>query len=213
MSSTTGSKRTLESQHNNPPETLGGNPSLPNTEPNKKDAPINEERSAENATRTAGAAAEVIRNLTQRVADQAQAGLHAVVGVQAPLADVSLSQGRRLMEITTSVTGICHEAARRSGDDMLAVTESFNKLGVGLQTYQRAYLDILSRSTESISLKQNNMMHADSPVKLAEIQRDIYIGIVNSMFAGSTALLQIAGQIAQDAARPLQERALAHKKI
>jgi len=213
MSSTTEPKKTLGSQHNNPPETLACNPSLPNTEPSKKDAPINKERSAEKATRTAGAAAEVIRNLTQRVADQAQAGLHAVVGVQAPLADVSLSQGRRLMEITTSVTVICHEAARRSGDDMLAVTESFTKLGVGLQTYQRAYLDVLSRSTEGISLKQNDMMHADSPVKLAEIQRDIYIGIVNSMFAGSTTLLQIAGQIAQDAARPLRERALAHKQI
>jgi hypothetical protein len=54
------------------------------------------------------------------------------------------------------------------------------------------------------------VLQVNSPVKLAEIQHDIYIDVVNNLFMGSTTLLQIAGQIAQDAVRPLQERVRAH---
>ena len=207
-------KKAPDSQNNNQPETRNGGGSLPNLGQSAKDIPNIGEGSAEVATRAAGAAAGIVRNLTQRVAEQAQAGLqvglHALAEMQAPLAAVSTSQSRQLMEITTSVTDICHEAAQRSGDDVRAVTESFHNLARGLQTYQRAYLDLLSRSIEGVSRKQHDVLQANSPVKLAEIQRDIYIDVVNNLFAGSPTLLQIAGKIAQDAVRPLQERARAH---
>jgi flagellar biosynthesis/type III secretory pathway protein FliH len=216
MPSVSEPKKATESQNNNQPETRNGGGSLPNPGQSAKDVPNIGERSAEAATRAAGAAAGIVRNLTQRVAEQAQAGLqvglHAVAEMQAPLAAVSTNQSRQLMEITTSVTDICHEAAQRSGDDVRAVTESFHNLARGLQTYQRAYLDLLSRSIEGVSRKQHDVLHVNSPVKLAEIQRDIYIDVVNNLFAGTTTLLQIAGQIAQDAVRPLQERAQAHGK-
>jgi hypothetical protein len=214
MPSVSEPKKATESQTNNQPETRDGGGSLPHLGQSAKDIPNMGERSAEAAARAAGAAAGVIRNLTQRVAEQTQAGLqvglHAVAEMQAPLATVSTNQSRQLMEITTSVTDICHETAQRSGDDVRAVTESFHNLARGLQTYQRAYLDLLSRSIEGISRRQHDVLQVNSPAKLAEIQRDVYLDVVSNLFAGSTTLLQIAGQIAQDAVRPLQERARAH---
>src|ERR1700733_1558114 len=206
MPSVSEPKKTPEIQNSNQPETRNGGGSLPNPGQSAKDIPKIGEKPAEAAARAAGAAAGTIRNLTQRVAEQAQAGLqvglHAMAEMQAPLAAVSTNQSRQVMEITTSVTDICHEAAQRSGDDVRAVTESFHNLARGLQTYQRAYLDLLSRSIEGISRKQHEVLQADSPVKLAEIQRDIYTGVVNNLFTGSATLLQIVGQVAQDAVRP-----------
>jgi hypothetical protein len=214
MPSVSEPKKAPEFQNNTQHETGNGGGSSPGPIQSAMDVPNVGEGSAEAATRTTGAAAGTIRNLTQRVAEQAQAGLqvglHAVAEMQAPLAAVSTNQSRQLMEITNSVIDICHEAAQRSGDDVRAVTESFHNLARGLQTYQRAYLDLLSHSIEGVSRKQHEVLQADSPVKLAEIQRDIYTGVVNNLFTGSATLMQIVGQVAQDAVRPLQERAKAH---
>jgi len=43
-------------------------------------------------------------------------------------------------------------------------------------------------------------------VQFAEVQRDLYVDLVSTTLTASTTLLQLTGQIAQDAVRPLQER-------
>ncbi|MBV8867971.1 MAG: hypothetical protein JOY65_00935, partial [Acetobacteraceae bacterium] len=54
------------------------------------------------------------------------------------------------------------------------------------------------------------LLRAGSPVEAAQIQRDLYVEMVNSAIASGSTLLQLAGQIAQDTARPLQDRARLH---
>jgi hypothetical protein len=218
MASASEAKRTAESHDNTHPEardpdSVGGRLRAVAGQ-NAQDARNIGERTAEAAARTADTVADVTRDMTQRVADQGREavrlGLRAVAGAQAPLADVSYDRSRRLVETTARVTDIYHDAAQRTADDVQALVGSFTSLGRGLQQYQHAYLDVLNRSLESVSRKQQDLFRANSPVELAEVQRDIYLDAVNNMLTGSTMLLQIAGQIAQEAVKPLQERARAH---
>lgn len=171
------------------------------------------ERTANSAAHTTDAAVDVAHDMTRRVADQSEEavrlGLRAVAGAQAPLADVSYDQSRRLVEATARVTDVYHDAAQRTADDVQALIGAFSNLGRGLQRYQHAYLDLISRSMESVSRKRQDLFRVNSPIEFAEIQRDIYLDAVNSLLTGSTTLLQIVGQITQDAVRPLQERARA----
>jgi hypothetical protein len=44
-------------------------------------------------------------------------------------------------------------------------------------------------------------------VELATVQRDLYVDLVKRAFEANTTLLQLTGQIAQEAVRPLRERA------
>ena len=55
--------------------------------------------------------------------------------------------------------------------------------------------------------KREDIAKSDSPVRLAEVQRDLYVDLVNGTLRSTTNLLQLAGQIVQELVRPLQERA------
>lgn len=211
-------KKVHDSQNNNPaeardPHSAGGRLRAVAGE-NVQDARNVGERTAEAAARTTDAVAEVTRDMTRRVADQGQEavrlGIRAVAGAHAPLADVSYDQSRHLVETTARVTDIYHDAAQRTADDVHALVGSFSSLGRGLQQYQQAYLGVISRSMENVARKRQDLFRVNSAVEFAEIQRDIYLDTMNSLLTGSTTLLQIMGQIAQDAVRPLQERARAH---
>ena len=98
-------------------------------------------------------------------------------------------------------------AAERAADDVHALFDSWMSLGRGLQQWQQAYADALRQSLESVAEKRQNMLQSDSPVHFAEAQRDLYVDLVRNTVQASTRLLELAGQIVQDSARPLQQRA------
>ena len=146
------------------------------------------ERTAEAAARTADAATDATRDMTQRAADQ----------------------NRRMVEATARVTDVYRDGAARTKDDVQALVGTYLSLGRGFGQYQRTYLDLVSRSMKSRARKWQDLFQAHSPVEFAQIQCDIYLDGVNNLFTGSTTLLQLAGQIAEEAVQPLQKRALAH---
>src|SRR4051812_27612690 len=171
-------------------------------------------KAAEAAVEIENAAANATSDMVHRAADQgreyARQGMRAMAAVQAPLADVSYEGSRRMVEATAGVTDIYRDTAERSAGDVQALVGAYTSIGRGCQQYQHTCLDLLSRSMQSMASKQQNLSRANSPVAFAEIQRDICFEAVNAMFTGSTTLLQLVGQIAQDAVKPLQERARAH---
>ena len=121
-----------------------------------------------------------------------------------------MEQSQRALEITSRVTCVYCQAAEHAAEDVRALFDSWTSLGRGLQQWQQAYYDTVGQSVESIARKQPDFAQINSPVQFAEIQRDLYIDLVNNSLKASTTLLQLAGQIAQNAVRPLQERAHAH---
>jgi hypothetical protein len=135
------------------------------------------------------------------------AGLRALSDAQGPLTDTGLEQSRHALEITSRVTGVYRQAAEHAAEDVRALFDSWMSLGRGLQQWQQAYYDAVRQSVESLARKRPDFAQSNSPVQFAEVQRDLYIELVNNSLEASTTLLQLTGQIAQNAARPLQERA------
>jgi hypothetical protein len=157
-------------------------------------------RTAQTAAETTGRAAEQAREATI-------SGLRALAGVQGPLTDAGLEQSRRAFETSSRMTEVYRQAAERAAGDVQALLNSWMSLGRGLQEWQQAYFDALRRNVESFARKREDLSRSSSPIQFAEIQRDLYVDLVSNTLKASTTLLQLSGQIAQEAVRPLQERA------
>jgi hypothetical protein len=161
----------------------------------------------ETATDAAQRTAEIARNTAERGREAALSGFRAIAGAQAPLADAGFEQSRRALEVTSAVTDVYRQAAERAAGDVRALFDCWANLGRGMQQWQQAYVDAVRGSMESLTRKRQDLVQANSPVQFAEVQRDLYVDFVNHTAKASATLLQLAGQIAQDAVRPLQERA------
>ena len=157
-------------------------------------------RTAQTAAETTGRAAEQAREATI-------SGLRALAGVQGPLTDAGLEQSRRAFETSSRMTEVYRQAAERAAGDVQALLNSWMSLGRGLQQWQQAYFDALRRNIESVARRREDLTRSTSPIQFAEIQRDLYVDLVSNALKASTTLLQLSGQIAQEAVRPLQERA------
>jgi hypothetical protein len=91
-----------------------------------------------------------------------------------------------------------------------ALAVSWTHLVRGAQQWQHAYFDMAQRALQRFGSRPQELLRAGSPAEAAQVQRDLYVETVNNAIASSSTLLQLAGQIAQDTARPLQERARLH---
>jgi hypothetical protein len=167
------------------------------------------EATADTTRRAAEAAADVTRRAAAQGNEVAMSSLRAIAGAQGPLADVGLDQSQRALEVTTRVTDVYHEAAERAANDLDALIGSWTTLGRGLQRWQHAYFDQLQQFMGSIARKRQDLLRSNSPVEFATVQRDLYVDLVRRAFEANATLLQLTGQIAQEAVRPLQERARA----
>lgn len=165
------------------------------------------QKGAEAVQRTGAAAAEVARRAAIQGEEAAALGLRAIAGAQRPIADLGLDQSRRMVEQTARVTEIYRDAAERTSEDVQALMTSLTSLGRGVQNWQHAYLDLLQQGMGRVSQKQQELYRCGSIVEVAAVQRDLYLEGIRNLFTTNTTLLQLAGQIAQDAVRPLQERA------
>jgi hypothetical protein len=165
------------------------------------------ETAADATRRTAEAAADVTRRVAARGNEVAMSSLRAIAGAQGPLADAGFDQSQRALEVTTRVTDVYHDAAERAANDLDALIGSWTSLGRGLQRWQHAYFDQLQQFMGSVARKRQDLLRCNSPVELATVQRDLYVDLVKRAFEANTTLLQLTGQIAQEAVRPLRERA------
>jgi len=95
--------------------------------------------------------------------------------------------------------------ARRPGD-----ARRRHRAGPRHAALQHATFDLAQRSAERASAKLPRLFTCTSPVALAQLQREIYLDTMDGLFVSGTTLLQLWGQVAQDAVRPLQERARPH---
>jgi hypothetical protein len=135
--------------------------------------------------------------------------LRAIAGAQGPLADAGFDQSQRTLEVTTRVTDVYRDAAERAANDLDALIGSWTSLGRGLQRWQHAYFDQLQQFMGSIARRRQELLRSNSPVEFATVQRDLYVDLVKRTLEANATLLQLTGQIAQEAVRPLQERARA----
>src|SRR6185312_14298161 len=165
---------------------------------------------AAEATQRAGdVAAGTMSRAAEQGRDAVMSGVRASAGAQGPLADVGFEQSRRALETTSQIIDTYRQASERAAGDVRALFDFWMSFGRGLQQWQHAYLEAIRQSVEKVASKREEIAKSDSPVRLAEVQRDLYVDLVNATLRSTTNLLQLSGQIVQESARPLQERAQA----
>jgi hypothetical protein len=177
---------------------------------------------AADATREAGEqggqaaqrSAEMVGLLASRAIEQGREGvrqgLRTVAEAQRPVAERGYEQGQQAIETAARVSEAYRQAAERTAEDVQALAVSYTHLLRGAQQWQHAYFDMAQRAFQRFGSRPQALLRANSPVEAAQIQRDLYVEAVNSAITSGSTLLQLAGQIAQDTARPLQERARLH---
>jgi hypothetical protein len=158
--------------------------------------------------------AEVVGLLASRALEQGREGvrqgLRTVAEAQRPVAERGYAQGQQAIETAARVSEAYRQAAERAAEDLQALAVSWTQLVRGAQQWQHAYFDMAQRALQRLGGRPQELLRAGSPVEAAQVQRDLYVETVNNAIASSSTLLQLAGQIAQDTARPLQERARLH---
>jgi hypothetical protein len=164
------------------------------------------EEGAKASEQVAEAAVQAARTATEQSQENLNAGVQLLLQAQAPLAEVGYEQGRRFAAASARIADLYREAAERSADDTHALVAAFSSLGRGLQQWQHACFDLMSRSLERAAGRREALFRCRSAVELAEAQRDLYLDGIDTLFTSSVTLLELSSRIAQDAVRPLQER-------
>jgi hypothetical protein len=201
--------KTLDQHERSKPETSSKKPG-PIADPVPQHTSKTGQNASEAAGRTASAAADVACGTADQGQEAFAVGLRAMADIQAPFAEASFRQSRRMADTAARVSEVYLETTDRTSNDMQAFAASFANLGRGFQQWRQAYLVLLQQSMERRAGKQRAFLRVNSPVELAEFQRDLYRDGVSEVFTASTTLFQLAGRIAEDAVRPLQERAEAN---
>jgi hypothetical protein len=165
------------------------------------------ERGAFAAARATDAIAEAARSTTEQGQQALDTGIRLMAGAHAPLVDAGYQQSRRVIESSAHITNAYREATERSAEDAQALIAAGSNIGRGLQHWQQACFDLLGQSMERGAQRRQALQQCNSVVEFAQFQRDVYLDMMDGWFTSSTTLLQLAGQIAHDAVRPLQDRA------
>ena len=168
----------------------------------------------EQGAQAAQHSAEVVGLLASRAMDQGREGvrmgLRTVAEAQRPVAERGIAQGQQAIETAAGVSEAYRQAAERTAEDLQALAVSWTHFVRGAQQWQHAYFDMAQRAFQRLGSRPRELLRAGSPVEAARIQRDLYVEAVTSAVASGSTLLQLAGQIAQDTVRPLQDRARLH---
>jgi len=171
------------------------------------------DRSSEASAKTRSATADIIRDLTRRTAEQTEESLRlsiqAAAGAQVPIVDAGYERGRTLLETAMRVATIHHEAAQRTADDIKGLAGSVYAIARGTQMCHKVCLDLAGQSMTDMTSAQRDLSWASSPVAFAEMQRDLYAGMVNRWFSGYAEWLRIGSEVARDGLRPLADRVAA----
>lgn len=168
------------------------------------------------APRTAGAAADMIRDLTRRAAEHGaemvRFGVQAVAAAQVPLVAAEILPGRQIFDTSSKMMAVYSDAVHSTAEDAVAIVRSFYDVLYGIQKYRQDSLDAAARSYQAMSDKRRAIVDIKSPVALAEMQRDIYVESVSSMCSAWSDMLTFTAQIAQAGMRPLKDDVAAGRK-
>lgn len=164
-------------------------------------------RAAETVAHGTPQTTETIQHTASQAQEEIAWGLRAVTALQNPLIEAGLAQAHRMADSAARIAAAYREAGERTAEDMQAILSSGAALARGVQECQRAWLDLAQQGTERMLRQRQTMLHTvGTPIAFAEAQRDFCVEMVKGLFTAQTTLLQLAGQIAQDAAEPLQAR-------
>ncbi|HET6182995.1 MAG TPA: phasin family protein [Acetobacteraceae bacterium] len=160
---------------------------------------------------TLASVAQAMAEIAQRAMSQGQEAwefcFNSMTTAQAPVAATGYERGRRIMADGHAMLETYRQIVDRSMDDLQAYISAGASMSRGLLRAQRAYIDGLRNAVESWGDKPQALLRSTSPIEAARMQRELCLDALNGIVAYNLAALQALSQAAQDAMRPLHERA------
>jgi Phasin protein len=164
-------------------------------------------RMTETVAETAGATADLSTRTAEQSREALFMGVRTAADVGHRVADISFGRGHRWLTSATQAMDIYRDASDRSAECMQALFSSYLTFGRGLQAIQHAWLESADHAIETATHKPQDLLRCKNVIELAEVQRDLYIDVLNHAVESTTRLFDIAGRTAQDTVRSLQPRA------
>jgi hypothetical protein len=130
-----------------------------------------------------------------------------VVDSQRRIADTLTEQGGRTLESVAQAGEILRDATGAHTEDMTALLSSYSVVAKGMQEMQRTWFDAMQKSVQATAKAPETMMRCTTLSDLARTQRDLMRQGMEVLLDGNARLLRLAGKIAEDAARPIEDRA------
>lgn len=145
------------------------------------------------------------RAMTARTEERAEAA--AAESTTAALGRVGeAAEGAR--STVLAAAGIFNETAQLSAEDMQVIATCSSIAAGGLGEMRHAWLEWLGRNLRASARASQELMRCTTIEQLAEIQRGFVTETLDNLLEGSAQLLRISSRISEDAARPIEDRAL-----
>jgi hypothetical protein len=157
--------------------------------------------------RSTGAAFEMTQKIAERGGDAVWQGFCAAAGANGGLVDLGYRRSHRVLEQSARTLEIYREAGEATAEHLQALFASGVSLTRGMQEMQLVTLRIFDHAAERNASRPQRLLHCKSMIDVAEMQRELCVDSINYALEAGSALLQIAGRVAQEATRPLQGRA------
>ena len=158
----------------------------------------------EAATQTVSEATDFVATATASGTGAMMAGIRAAAGIGGKVGDISFGRGQQMLASAAQAMDVYTNAAERSAERVQALASSCMTLGRGMQKMQHIWLEMLDQQMGHAARKPQDLLRCKTLLEVAEVQRDLYMDAVSHAVTSSVRLLELAGQTAQDAARPLQ---------
>jgi len=163
---------------------------------------------AQGMTETVTEAAHAAANLSSKATEQGREamlmGVRTAADVSSRVADINFGRGHHLMSSAAHAMDIYRDASERSAERVQELFSSAMVMGRGLQHMQHAWLEMMDHTMEHAAHKPQDLLRCKNIIELAEVQRDLYLDVINHAFESTSRLLDLAGRTAQDAVRPLR---------
>ena len=154
-----------------------------------------------------GAREQTAKAQASRVIGQEREMAEKVVDSQRRIADTLSEQGGRTLESVAQASEIYRDATGASTEDMTALLSSYSVVAKGMQEIQRCWLDSVQKSVQATAKAPQSMLRCSTLSELARTHRDLMREGMEVLLESNARMLRLAGKIAEDAARPIEDRA------
>jgi hypothetical protein len=154
-----------------------------------------------------GAREQTAKSQASRVIGQEREIAEKVVDSQRRIADTLTEQGGRTLESVAQAGEILRDATGAHTEDMTALLSSYSVVAKGMQEMQRTWFDAVQKSVQATAKAPETMMRCTTLSDLARTHSDLMRQGMEVLLDGNARLLRLAGKIAEDAARPIEDRA------
>jgi hypothetical protein len=163
---------------------------------------------SQSMTETVTEAANAATDMSSRAAEQGREvimlGVRTAADVSSKVADIGFGRSHVWVSSAIQAMDIYRDASERSADRVKALFSSAMVMSRGLQNIGHAWLEMIDHTMEHAAHKPQDLLRCRNLVEVAEVQRDLYLDAINHAFESTSRLLDLAGQAAHEAVRPLR---------